>query len=131
MFHIPNSWSQEDLAILYRAHHFREFLRSASLRFLISPLFGKLCSLPKAASTRWWIMSQQEVQIDNQARTDFGRKPRGERKLTKDADWSKLNLFIRSDRGLMMLLEPTQVRMICQSLAPHLPKHFMFRRLTK
>ena len=73
-------------------------------------------------------MSQKEGQM--QERVNFGR-----RKLTKDANWSKLNLVIRSDRSLLMLLDLiqvdptevdlTQVRMICQSLVPHLPKKFM------
>ena len=68
-------------------------------------------------------MSQQEGQM--QERVNFGR-----RKLAKDANWSKLNLVIRSDRSLLMLfdliqVDPTQVRMICQSLVPHLPNNFM------
>ena len=60
-------------------------------------------------------MSQRERRMQF---NDHG-KPRGERKSTKDANWSKLNLF---DQSLMMLFEPTQVS---QSLVRHLPKHVM------
>ena len=60
-------------------------------------------------------MSQRERR--DQEGMEFGQKPRGERKSTKDANW--LNIF---NRSLMMLLEPTHVS---QSLVRYLPKHFM------
>ena len=72
-------------------------------------------------------MCQQEeqMQLSNQERMGFGRKPRGGRKFTRDADWSKLNLFMLLNRmSILMLLDPTQAMMIYQSLV-HLPKHFM------
>ena len=64
------------------------------------------------------------MQLSNQERMGFGQKPRGERKFTKDADWSELNLFMLLNwMRILMLLDPTQAMMIYQSLV-HLPKHF-------